>query len=238
MRNPSHSSLVIYTAGPGSQTIFHLHDHRKRDQMFIISLWILCGVSPSSSSFLWFSLQGLYCFHLSSDTVHYVNYVEARTRQSLQGGFIWLECEEMGNSFSLASLPRISESWALSSISVSIIFYFGQNVSAPLTRQKSSLTHKSIHDSSLLKSFHDLNLFFFLISLSTVRQKARKIHRKVYVCKDLGPSSPQFKEWKKTSMVFFRKFRWMFPSFLFLRMIAWIEAIASFLLFNTVEVCF
>lgn len=86
MRNPSHSSLVIYTAGPGSQTISHLHDHQKRDQMFIISLWILYRVSPSSSSFLWFSLQGLYCFHLSSDTVHYVNYVEPRARQSLRGG--------------------------------------------------------------------------------------------------------------------------------------------------------
>lgn len=161
MRNPSHSSLVIYTAGPGSQTISRLHDHQKRGQMFIISLWILYSVSPSSSSFLWFSLQGLYCFHLSSDTVHYVNYVEPRARQSLQGGFIWLECEEMANSCPLASLLQISESWVLSSISVSIIFYFGQNVSAPLTRWKSSLTHKSIHASSLLKSFHDLNLFFF-----------------------------------------------------------------------------
>lgn len=101
------------------------------------------SVAPLSSDFPYKSFTAFLC----SDPL-YLSGAQGQAvhAEGLPQAGMW----RSGNSCSLDSLLWISESWALSSISLSILFYFGQNVGSSLALQESSLTHKSLQDSLLL----------------------------------------------------------------------------------------
>lgn len=158
--------------------------------MFIISLWILCSVFPIVLFFPVIFLKGLYCFHLFLETLYVMLIMWSPAPNSPYKGTL----SGSTTKRPLIHVPYMLLLWILESRSLlqdqnPPSFILGKMWAHPLPdrHQKISLTHKSIHDLSLLNFFHIsrnvlllLPPYFFLLLL-TVREKNRKIFTEFYI---------------------------------------------------------